>query len=245
MGSLAAGSAAAMGTGAFSAAQIDGRSAEVQVNNDASALIQLVPGHHSSVAGSDSTVTSNRVGYEDGQLFIDFDDSDDGGDGSGTGINPDSVYQVGAIGDTGQTQLENFVDSDAPGPDVSEKVLYGEAGNNGSSKTITDDPAFVIRNEADNSKQMTLSVDGTFPDEQNFTAGIALKNGSGEGAFAAAQSLGDDPEGYTNFTLGAGEEVGASLIVATTDDVQRNSNAVLDGSLTLNAGQAVADSNEP
>ncbi|EMA69653.1 hypothetical protein [Halorubrum distributum] len=246
LGALASGSAAAVGTGAFSAAQISGREADIAVSSDADALIQLIPGYD-AVGQSDSTVTDNRVGYENGQLFISFDDSGTGGNGSGNGVNPNSVYQVGAIGDDGQDDLANYVDGVAPGPAVSDDILYGDAtgANSGSGKLITDDPAFVIRNESDQDYEMTLSVDNmSTPDTSSFTAAIVLRNGQQEGAFSAAQSLGDDPEGFTNFTLTSGEEVAASLIVVT-GDLDPSSEDDFSGSLHLNAGGAVQPPNQP
>jgi hypothetical protein len=243
VGSLAAGGAAAMGTGAFSAAQISGREADIAVSSDDSALIQLIPGYD---AVSESTVTDNRVGYENGQLFISFDDSGTSGNGSGNGVNPDSVYQVGAIGSDGQSDLDSYVDSDAPGPDVSDEILYGGASgaNSGSGLTITDDPAFVIRNESDQEYDMTLSVSNdAAPNLNEFTAAVVLRNGQQEGAFSAAQSLSEDPEGFTNFTLASGEEVAASLIVVTGDIDPTSGD--FEGSLTLNAGGAVQPSNDP
>jgi hypothetical protein len=243
VGSLAAGGAAAMGTGAFSAAQISGREADIAVSSDAGALIQLIPGYN---AVSGSTVTNNRVGYENGQLFISFDDSGTSGSGSGNGVNPDSVYQVGAIGSDGQSDLDSYVDGDAPGPDVSDEILYGGASgaNSGSGLTITDDPAFVIRNESDQDYDMTLSVSNdTAPNLNEFTAAVVLRNGQQEGAFSAAQSLSEDPEGFTNFTLASGEEVAASLIVVTGDIDPTSGD--FDGSLTLNAGGAVQPPNDP
>ncbi|MGM0448883.1 MAG: hypothetical protein ACQERM_11650 [Methanobacteriota archaeon] len=239
-GALATGSAAAVGSGAFSAAQVSGREADIAVSSDADALIQLIPGYD-AVEQGDSTVTDNRVGYEDGQLFISFDDSETSGEGSGNGVNPNSVYQIGAIGEDGQDDLDSYVDDEAPGPSVSDQILYGSAdtANSGSDLNISDDPAFVIRNESDQDYEMTLSVDNdSKPDTSKFTAAIVLRNGQSEGAFSAAQSLGDDPEGFTNFTLASGEEVAASLIVVT-GDLDPSSEDDFSGSLHLNAGGAV------
>jgi len=245
-GALATGSAAAVGSGAFSAAQISGRETDIAVSSDDSALIQLIPGYD-DVGQTNSSVTSNRVGYEDGQLFISFDDSGTNGSGSGNGVNPNSVYQVGAIGGDGQSDLDSYVDGVAPGPTVSDEILYGDANgaNSGSGLTITDDPAFVIRNESDQDYDMTLSVDNvTTPDTSKFTAAIVLRNGQQEGAFSAAQSLGDDPEGFTNFTLDSGNQVAASLIVVT-GDIDPGSANDFEGDLHLNAGGAVQPPNQP
>ena len=241
-GALATGSAAALGTGAFSAAQISDRDVDIEVNSDENALIQLIPGY--DAVGEGSTVTENRVGYEGGQLFISFDDSNTGGDGSGSGVNPNSVYQLGAIGTDGQDDLDDFVDGEVPGPSVSDEILYGDASgaNSGSGLDINDDPAFRIRNESDQTYDMTLSVDDDSDiDENEFTAALVLRNGSGEGAFSAARPLGDAPEGFSNFELGAGEYVDVSLILVT----KNTDSGELDGSLHLNAGGAVDPDNAP
>lgn len=96
-GALAAGSAAAMGSGAFSAMQA-GRDADINVVNDASGLIAL----------NDET-PSDVIREEDGQLLIDFT-----ADGSAGGVNVDSRYQVGVPGGlgfvAGQAESEGFFD---------------------------------------------------------------------------------------------------------------------------------------
>lgn len=83
MGSLAAGSAAAMGTGAFSSMRAT-RQADVNVTTDSNGLIALTPGES---AGDRVYET------ESGELQIAFT-SDDGGQGT----NVDSIYQIGYFG---------------------------------------------------------------------------------------------------------------------------------------------------
>lgn len=75
LGTLTAGLAAASGSGAFSAAQIKEREANIQVVNDAGALIGLKP--NPDVAG---------VNDDGGELTIDLEDP---------GINQNSTYQFG------------------------------------------------------------------------------------------------------------------------------------------------------
>jgi hypothetical protein len=85
LGALASGSAAAMGTGAFSAASMD-RDANIDVVNDATGLIGLVPGDTDLVYETQNP----------GELKIDFT-SDNGGEG----VNVNSKYQVGAMFNVG------------------------------------------------------------------------------------------------------------------------------------------------
>lgn len=81
-GALAAGSAAAVGSGAFTAMQA-GRDADIDVVNDASGLIALDVG---------PDIGSDVVREENGELTIDFTAG-----GSAGGINIDSRYQVGTF----------------------------------------------------------------------------------------------------------------------------------------------------
>lgn len=94
VGSLAAGSAAAMGTGAFTSVTAD-RGVEVNVTGDASAYLGLTP--------SDGP---NGVYAEDNsdELVVKFNDIDDGNssaedgnEGSGNGVNPNAVTTADSV----------------------------------------------------------------------------------------------------------------------------------------------------
>ena len=74
-GALATGSAAAVGTGAFSSAQAE-RSVNVSVEDDSNAYVEL------------TSIDDRFVSSSDGQLSIDFDDVDDG-----EGLNQDSIFE--------------------------------------------------------------------------------------------------------------------------------------------------------
>lgn len=82
LGALASGSAAAVGTGAFSTASA-ARTAEVNVASDSSGFVEL--------RALNSTYAS---GTGDGQLELDFNSDSDIGifDGQAQGLNPDSTY---------------------------------------------------------------------------------------------------------------------------------------------------------
>ena len=87
-GALATGSAAAVGTGAFSTAQVD-RDANVEIVNDSDSLVSLDSDLDSDIV----TTESIRGGLGDDApelLSIDFDV-----DGGGDGINPNSTYLLG------------------------------------------------------------------------------------------------------------------------------------------------------
>ena len=86
-GSLAAGGAAAIGSGAFSRTEAT-RAVDVAVENDDSAFLGFNL--------DDSTLeNSEYASYENGSLQLHFDEnantSNDGAFGSGTGLNPDST----------------------------------------------------------------------------------------------------------------------------------------------------------
>ena len=84
LGALATGSAAAMGTGAFTAAEAD-RAVDVAVVNDAAGLLGIE-------AGLESDIVS---GTNDGELEIAVPDDEGAG-----GLNDNSVYQLGEVAET-------------------------------------------------------------------------------------------------------------------------------------------------
>jgi len=77
-GALASGSAAAVGTGAFSSASIEGRQADIELSTDSESLIALVPGDSEDIYEND-----------DGELTIDFEGSE------GEGVNRNAKYTWG------------------------------------------------------------------------------------------------------------------------------------------------------
>lgn len=82
VGSLTAGGSVVVGSGAFSAAEMN-RDANINVVNDSNGLIALTPGPN---------VESDVVREENGELTIDFT-----ADGSAGGVNINSRYQVGTF----------------------------------------------------------------------------------------------------------------------------------------------------
>ena len=234
LGALTTGTAAAVGSGAFTAAQISDRDADIEVSADDDALIQLIPGNEVA-DDEDGTVGDHRVGHEDGQLFISFDD-DEGG--TGTGINRNAYYQVGSVDDNELGTLQGGIDGgDFSGPNPLDDTLA-------SDTSIEDDPAFVIRNESEDERLIELSYDETAtPDEEEatgilgmFAPGATDDFGSG-GAAVLTLDPADDGEvsDQTTAELPPGEEAFVALFIKTenvdTDDSYQ-------GSLRVNAGEA-------
>ncbi|SFP68028.1 hypothetical protein SAMN05216277_10638 [Halolamina pelagica] len=78
-----------MGTGAFTAAELDGREADISVVDDTNGLIGLDAGT--------TELVSNDGGANSNELVIDFNPDDHDGEG----VNPNSKYQVGGMGGIG------------------------------------------------------------------------------------------------------------------------------------------------
>jgi hypothetical protein len=136
LGSLAAGGAAATGTGAFTAARAS-RSSTIGVTNDANAFIALQVG---GGLGADE-----RIGEDQGELQIDF-----GEDARGEGVNDDARYQIGAMDDSATgtaVSFESLYDSDTVPSAAGAGTPYvptdqpGYAGN-----SAVDQSAFVVEN---------------------------------------------------------------------------------------------------
>ena len=227
LGALAAGTSAAVGSGAFSAGFIDEREVDIAVNADDETLIQLVPGH--LAVDNPSTVSESRVFLEDGQLGISFDD-----EGGGNGVNPNSTFQLGAIGEDAKFYLE-YLDEDVPDPDrgsgylqtlSSTDVLYGAgAEDDDTGKTTTDDPAFVVSNQSDETYVVEIASrnPNETPDREDAEAllltddvapiesvGTSVDRGLGVGL-----NTGDLSK--SEFELGPGESVGFSLLLKVGD----------------------------
>ncbi|WP_138006677.1 hypothetical protein [Halalkalirubrum salinum] len=85
LGALAAGSSAAVGTGAFTSASTGDRSVDVNVANDSAGFTALVPGEKNGeyAEETDGTLELNFNGDADTPGYLDND---------GEGVNEDSVY---------------------------------------------------------------------------------------------------------------------------------------------------------
>ena len=127
-GALATGSAAAVGTGAFSSAQLDDRTVNVNVAGDANSFIQLNP-------------TSQFAGYDDNEtLELDFTELESSVFGDEEGINPQSTYvfeevfEMVKIG-TGEDHDYNFkIEPDGFDVDIELTSAGSAEGNAGPSE---------------------------------------------------------------------------------------------------------------
>jgi hypothetical protein len=108
LGALAAGSGAAMGTGAFSSASIEDRSVNVAVNNDMNSQIALVPG-----GDPDISLSSNP-----GELQLDLTGA------SGEGVNIGSQYTWGDPNDPANDHAFKLVNNDDSGESYSVEMTY-------------------------------------------------------------------------------------------------------------------------
>ena len=236
LGALAAGSSAAIGTGAFTAAEISGREANINVVGDTDGLIGLRAG--------DSDLVTDDGGAGENELSIDFDPN-----GEGRGVNPNSVYQVGGFGRFDESNLENLPGDPTVAPPVSAVAI----------DTSSDDYAFAVMNQATEAKSVEITYEANeepFPDGINlYMVGIyegASSTPTGESGLvvgdAANQSdksasiLLTDQEGdqYTE-QLGAGDEVKVTLLVDVDDvaaeEYDDDGEVDLGGQIIVRAGE--------
>ena len=144
-GALATGSAAAVGSGAFTAAELDARDADIGVVDDTDGLIGLEAGN--------SELVSDTGGSGENQLEIDFNPGADG-----TGVNPNSTYQVGGLG--GIDNLNEVPGAPGAVPSVESKAID-------MSTPITDTFAFQLLNQSGSPHNIEVSYEGPddFPEE--------------------------------------------------------------------------------
>ena len=243
MGVSIMGAGAAVGSGAFSAAQINNREANIEVSADDAALIQLIPAHEYT-SKRNRTVERSRVGYENGQLYVNFDDSDTNRSidrGGGNGINRNSVYQVGALGPQAQQKMqEGIEDGVLEGPDPRDNVLYAH-------REVNEDPAFVIRNESDQEYEIELSYDAKHhPDPEEATGLLAMfsEDASGDlgsgGAAVLSLELGSPVSNRTTAVLAPGDEAFVALILETWDVDVSDPEENWHGTLRINVGEEAA-----
>lgn len=134
MGSLAAGGAAATGTGAFTSAVVP-REGDINVANDSNAFLQLKAG---GARGVGERVDQNGSG----ELYIDLDD-----DAGGDGVNDQSKYQLGAMNDSAtgdEIAFDSLYDSDSSPAAAGN----GEPWVDDSTNDGLDQSAFVLHNQS-------------------------------------------------------------------------------------------------
>ena len=151
LGALAAGSGAAVGTGAFSSASTGDRTVEVEVTGDANAYLALEPVSKGEQGGNGHFARIN----EDGELELVLDGSNDLGSEDrlpdfqqGSGVNPDSTYKfdnVFRIGNQGPNtggglgEIDVWIESNTAAnvdfywSEVSAPREYGDDAEDGSA----------------------------------------------------------------------------------------------------------------
>ncbi|MCU4926161.1 hypothetical protein OB905_09225 [Halobacteria archaeon AArc-dxtr1] len=123
LGSAAAGSAALVGTGAFSAARVPDREATINVaNNDKKGGIGLIPGN-----------TDIAYMNEAGELEIDLQKGLSNG---GTGMNPNSTYYLGGKMDETLDYYEVGVDPEDLDEEVFERPLFSVRNQSGEDRHV-------------------------------------------------------------------------------------------------------------
>jgi uncharacterized cupredoxin-like copper-binding protein len=212
IGSLAAGSAAATGTGAFSAMSAD-RSANIDVVNDSAGLLSIVSDTPSDV------VRQN----DNGEIVIDFTADDNAG-----GINVNSRYQVGEFshfppGEVDALQDEAFGGWGNPYDDA---AFYIQ-NNDSTEKEV--ELTYNVEGNIDGSQIYFQLQDEDDKNSNDITDEILIPNVAGRDNTAKA-------------TLSAGEKVGVSFQVDTGDGdpgfgsgTDGSTSEDLSGSMTVSA----------
>jgi hypothetical protein len=226
MGSLAAGGAAAMGTGAFTAAEVSGRSIGVQVTDDSQSLIALNVG--------EGGTTDNYVSYNNGELVIDFenDGSNANNGDSAAGVNPNSKYQLG----------------DVPQDLDSETALDGtEPLEIGS---IQSNHAFSIANQSQSTQDIEVEVDMDDVPE-NLSLYLIAQNqapspvgpDNEEALVAGAATPNNNWNTVLSFTsdssgaLQTGGEILVSLLIERGSQDADQANSEWSGNMSVSAGE--------
>jgi len=141
LGALAAGSSAAVGTGAFTAAELE-RSSTINVVDDTNGLIGLE-------AGSETDFVSDSSGSSGNELEIDLT-SNEGGDG----VNPNSTYQIGGLSELDENNLDGTWGFPGDGPespnDLSEVLID-------QSTSMSADHAFKVMNQTDSPQNIEVT----------------------------------------------------------------------------------------
>ena len=171
MGALASGSAAAMGTGAFSQATVSGRQVSVEIaETDESGGLGLIPGQ-TDIARMDGN----------GNLDIDLDE----GLGTGaSGMNPNSTYYLGGELDSGGYYEKG----------ITKETLENVGSESGDVQKVFDRPLFSVRNQSTELRRLAVEAEAVkLPDGASVTA-IAWQYG---GVDTQAKMITLDNEGDT------------------------------------------------
>jgi hypothetical protein len=226
IGSLAAGGAAAMSTGAFTAAELSGREADIEVANDADGLIGLEAG---------DTEFVNNSG---GELMIDLSSESNGGDG----VNPNSTYQVGGLGGFDSNNINLVPGDPTTVPSVGEVAIDTETD-------IEGEYAFKVMNQTGSAKDIEIAYnanDEPFPSDTRLflvayypqgsndseqEEGLAVGNYTNNNE-KAASIIFDDDQQYSA-SIDSGKEFYVTILVEVGDAADGDD---LGGDMTVRAG---------
>jgi hypothetical protein len=199
LGSLAAGGAAATGTGAFTAAELNGRSASIGVVDDTNGLIGLEAG--------DSELVTDSGGDTSNELQIDFDTGVNGS----TGVNPNSTYQVGGLGG-----IDNL--DEVPGTGSGTSALDVAID---TTSDIENNCAFRLRNQSGSSQQIeiTYQANDDLPSGAEVYMVSHYDQGDGEPEETSALEARATPEDRSASIL-YDEDTGFSSNVTSGTDVE-------------------------
>ena len=111
LGALASGSAAGLGTGAFTSATIPDRSVDVSLNDDENSQIALVPGDDPDVRIADSGANKH-------ELVLDLSGA------NGEGVNLNSIYEWGDPDNPTDEHAFKMVNNDESGQSYSVEMTY-------------------------------------------------------------------------------------------------------------------------
>ncbi|WP_180271823.1 DUF1102 domain-containing protein [Halorubrum persicum] len=136
MGSLAAGGAAAMGTGAFTSVQAD-RDISVEVAGDASAYLQMYA-PDSSLENGEYATGPNESGSTNNQLTINFDGN--ATTHSGSGINADAISrfdEVFKVRNEGTQEVDLHIGDEGLSQEAQDRIRFYTT-ETGGRKTLED-----------------------------------------------------------------------------------------------------------
>ncbi|MDZ5812343.1 hypothetical protein U4E84_13420 [Halorubrum sp. AD140] len=229
LGALASGAAAAMGTGAFTAAELGGREANIEVANDSDGLIGLEAG--------DTEYVTNDGGSGENELMIDLS-SDHGGDG----VNPNSTYQVGGLGDFDSGNINQVPGDPTTDPSVGDVAID-------TTTPISDEYAFKVMNQTDSPKDIELTYDANdepFPDDTRLFLVAYYPEGGNDSEQEEGLAVGDvtnsnkksasiifDDDQQYSASIEEGKEFYVTILV---DVGGADTDTDLGGDLTLRAG---------
>lgn len=238
MGALASGSAAAVGSGAFTTGSLEGRHADIDVVNDNAGVLRLVD------MMPDSDVVAED---EEGRLRIDFTA------GGASGVNTGGKFQLGGVPEPAA---------------IGDGVLDSEANDPGGfdfiDQSTSPNAAFGIENRATQTYDLELEYDASesdglgdaklhvyvynggafgYPSEDNLeykdSPSFTIEDGNETDSVVIDDSVPDIRQFYGN-DGGGGKRIFVSMLVDTTE-VEDPDDVDLTGEISLTADNARPD----